>query len=247
MYRDVKVYAGAASFPAREMTLRATVASILPQIDELHIYLNDYPHVPPFLVHEKITVYRSQEQAGDLKDTGKFWVATAVCGYFITIDDDLVYPPDYVTALLDGVERYGRKVVCTYHGRSFMAVPTTSYYRGALKRMYRCFGDQKEDRGVQFGGTGVMGMHTSTLQPRIIDFKAHGMADVWMGILAARNKVPIVSLAHRAGWITEAPGCDVRQSIYVQCKHHDAVQTAAVNTHAALFAPKRITPKGRSR
>ena len=244
MYRGTKVFAGIASFPAREAALGVTVASILPQVDELHVYLNDYPRVPAFLQHNKITVYRSQDTAGNLKDTGKFWAAAHVDGYFITLDDDLVYPTDYATVLLRGIEQYERKVVCTFHGRSFLTLPTTSYYRGALKRLYRCLGAQPHNRGVQFGGTGVMGMHTSTLRPRMEDFRAHGMADVWVGILAARNKVPIVSLAHRSGWITEVRGCDARQSIYIQNKHHDAVQTAAVNEHATLFVAAPAKTKG---
>lgn len=227
-----------ASFPAREIALVAAVRSVIPQVDELHVYLNNYDRIPAALVHEKVTVYRSQDAGGDLLDTGKFWAINKAKDYFVTLDDDMVYPPDYTQELVSGIERYGRLRICTFHGRSFTNFPIRSYYRAPLLRLVRCLGAQPEDRSVQFGGTGVMGMHVDTLRPELQDFKTHGMTDVWMGIAAARHKVPIMALAHRAGWITEAPECAVESSIYVRSKHNDAVQTAAVNAHAGLFLPQ---------
>lgn len=227
-----------ASFPARETALGATVRSVIDQVGALHVYLNGYSHVPACLAHPRVAVYRSQEAAGDILDTGKFWASDKATEYFITLDDDLIYPPDYVSVLVSGIERYGRQRICTFHGRSFAKFPIHSYYRAPLHRLVRCLGGLEEDRSVQFGGTGVMGMHVSTLRPRLQDFGAHGMTDVWMGIAAATHRIPIMALAHRAGWITEAPEPATQSSIYVRNKHHDTVQTATVNAHAALFSPR---------
>ena len=66
------VTASVASFAAREDSLKQAVASILPQIDRLNVYLNDYDAIPEFLRHPKITVASSQEH-GDRRDNGKFF------------------------------------------------------------------------------------------------------------------------------------------------------------------------------
>ena len=55
-----------ATMPPRLPALEESIPRILPQCDELHIYLSDFEQVPEFLIHEKITLYRSQDHYGDL-------------------------------------------------------------------------------------------------------------------------------------------------------------------------------------
>ena len=236
--RKDKVFAGIASFPAREYSLKQTVDSIIDHVDHLYVYLNDYDQVPPYLKHEKITVFRSQDCSGDLSDIGKFYAVDEVNGYFITLDDDLIYPPNYVDRLLSGIEKYERKAVCSFHGRRFASFPVESYYRGKTRHVCRCLGTQDNDQEIHFGGTGVMGFHTDTLKVELSEFKRCSMADIWMGILCAKQKVPIISLSHAAGWIKESDMYDRGTTIFEKCHRADDVQTIIVNEHKELFKTK---------
>lgn len=236
--RKDKVIAGVASFPARELSLEDTVKSIIDQVDELHVYLNEYDRVPSYLKHNKIKVYRSQDCSGDISDIGKFYAVDEVSGYFITLDDDLIYPLNYVDRLLAGIEKYNRKAVCTFHGRRFQSFPVNSYYRGRTRSVFRCLGSQVADEEIHFGGTGVMGFHTDTLKVDLAEFKACSMADVWMGIIAAKQNVPIVSLSHACGWIKESDRYDRSKSIFEVSHGEDTVQTQVVNENANLFKTK---------
>lgn len=237
--RKDKVFAGVASFPAREYSLKETVDSILDQVDHLYVYLNDYEKVPHYLKHEKITVFRSQDEAcGDISDIGKFYAVDEVSGYFITLDDDLIYPANYVDRLLVGIEKYKRNAVCTFHGRRFSAFPVDSYYRGKTRHVCRCLGTQESDQEIHFGGTGVMGFHTDTLNVDLSEFKHCSMADIWMGIICAKQNIPIVSLSHAAGWIKESAMYDRGTTIFEKCHRADDVQTEIVNQHKDLFKTK---------
>lgn len=87
-----------ASFPIRSGILMQTVETILPQVDRLYLCLNQYQAIPPELAdHAKIEVMIPDR---DLKDAGKFAFAPAPDDLVFTIDDDILYPPDYVARTL---------------------------------------------------------------------------------------------------------------------------------------------------
>jgi hypothetical protein len=37
-------------------------------------------------------------------------------GYFLSVDDDILYPPDYVQRSVEAIDRYERAAVVAYHG-----------------------------------------------------------------------------------------------------------------------------------
>ncbi|WP_378948684.1 hypothetical protein [Paracoccus sp. R86501] len=84
-----------ATFPPRAGILMQTVASILPQVDRLCICLNGYDRIPDALAgDDRIEVLIPDR---NLKDAGKFAFLPDDDDIVFTIDDDIVYPPDYVT------------------------------------------------------------------------------------------------------------------------------------------------------
>lgn len=87
-----------ASFPPRAEILMQAVTTILPQVDRLYLCLNEYDSVPPVLGdNDKIVAVIP---GTDLKDAGKFAFAAKPDDMVFTVDDDILYPPDYVTRTL---------------------------------------------------------------------------------------------------------------------------------------------------
>ena len=72
---------------------------------------------------------------------------------------------------------FENKKVITYHGRSFKNFPIKSYYKDSSER-YACLYDVDRDVNVQFGGTGVMCIHTSILKIPFSYFKNPNMAPI---------------------------------------------------------------------
>lgn len=224
-----KVTATMATMPARMNSLEETVASILPQVNELHIYLNDFTFIPGFLQHEKIKLYKSQEYAGDLGDAGKYFTADQIKGYHFTIDDDIIYPANYISIMIEAIEKYQRKAIITTHGRRFKQFPVKSYYH-ADADSYRCDGQLVKDEKIHVGGSGVMAYHTDTIKFSISNFKVTNMADIWVAIKCQNEGIPIICIAHKRAWITISKKFDNNYSIYVLLNRQDFYQTELVNS-----------------
>jgi hypothetical protein len=224
----MKITATMATMPARIKSLKQAVGSIITQVDELWVYLNNFTSVPEFLINKKIKVSRSNEELGDIGDAGKFYRCEEIEGYHFTIDDDLIYPPDYVKIMVAEIERHQRKCIISCHGRVFKQEQIKSYYK-EYKQAVSCLRQQNNNVTVHVGGTGVMAYYSGTIQLSIADFKAANMADIWMGIAAKNQGVKIIAIAHKLGWIKEG-NYDRNFTIYNFCHNNDKYQTEVVNS-----------------
>lgn len=227
-----KIYCGIASFPAREKSLEKVIQSILPQVDHLFVYLNEYATIPSFLLNNPaITVYQSQNCSGDLGDVGKFYYLHAnpdLSGYCLTIDDDLIYAPGYVDLMISTIEKYNRKNIVSCHGRRFHSYPLKSLYKDPYIGA-NCTKGNKEDIDVHFGGTGVMAFHSDTIRFNLSDFTYINMADVFVGIKAQKHNVRITCPVFPVGLITVTKESDVWFSIWASCYDNDSIQTNLIN------------------
>ena len=204
-------------------SLEKTLQSIYNQCDEINLCLNDkITELPDFLLQPKINLYITDNSKGD---AFKFMFLETKNGYYLTIDDDLIYPPNYVNFMVDKCKEYNNKKIITLHGRSFYNFPIKSYYNSKAQRFYY---NEKvlDDVKVQFGGTGVMCLHTSLLKKSINDFLLPNMADVWIGKFAKENNIDIICVKHEKSFIKSIPQL---KTIYDDSKNNDLNQTKIVN------------------
>lgn len=193
--------AGMATMPSRINGLPATIAAIIDQVDHLFIHLNEFDDVPKFLKRPSITVTTSK-QFGNLKDTGKF-LGLAEVGdeaLYASLDDDIIYPANYISNLADVLNRYDRKVVVGVHGTIYPARPI-SFFERLILHFRRAL---PLDVPVSCLGTGTAMFQAGTLRPRIEDFKQHGMTDIYFSGLAKAAGVPLISVARREEWLYDA-------------------------------------------
>lgn len=189
-----------ASFPLRMDSLEAAIASILPQLDLLILYLNDYDTVPDFARHPKIRAICSRDAVGDLRDNGKFYdLPQDDCSYVFTFDDDLVYPPDYTARLIHQIEALGRSSVVGVHGVIF---PYDHFTQLSQRTVFH-FMHQTPGRFVDLLGTGTTAWHSSTLKPTLKDFTTTGICDLWFAALCTRKGIPLYSVPRRHKWVDE--------------------------------------------
>ncbi|MAS80426.1 MAG: hypothetical protein CMA28_02240 [Euryarchaeota archaeon] len=188
-----------AAVPWREEALEKVVNSLLPQVDELNIYLNDWEKIPSFLDHTKINAVRSQNEIGDIGDRGKFYWCNKIKGIHLTVDDDILYPANYVEKIVEGMNRNKRSVV-TFHG-SILNTPKFSE-KQTVSHFAR---EVQSDVLVTIGGTGVMAYNTENLKIDFDSFKCDYWADGWFAIQAMETGVPIIALRHEQGWLQPLP------------------------------------------
>ncbi len=224
------VVCGVASIPERTENLRQTLASVLPFVDEMHVYLNRYPSVPGFLKDPKIAVYRSQDH-GDLGDAGKFYIVGRKSGFYLAIDDDILYPEDFTWRLVNEIRLYrkeGRKMAVGIHGK-VMSPHVQNYYRGHV-RMYHSAAALGEKQGVHILATCGVAFHTNDLQITLADFDGpRNMADIYFSIACQKQNVGCIVLPRRLNYL-RVQRIPSHQTIWGRYHNDDRVQTELYNS-----------------
>jgi hypothetical protein len=219
------------SIPGRAKLFERALASIAPQADQINIYLDGYEAVPGFVqaLGGKARVYRSQEYP-KLRDNGKFIALKSLETpvYYFTIDDDIVYPPDYVQAMIRKIECYRRAAVVGVHGVLVPDEPT-GYYTG-FRRVY-CFDKALErDALVNNLGTGTAAFYSPVLQGLdYASFEQAGMVDIYLSIACKRRGVPMVAVSRHEDWLADINTQDA--SLYTEFKSSDQIQTRLLRAH----------------
>ncbi len=119
---------------------------------------------------------------------------------WLGVDDDLIYPPDYVATILAGLDRHPGCVV-SFHGWRF------DDEGEPYAENYRCLERVVDEVEVHVAGTGVCGFHLDTIRPVMADFESIN-ADVWLSLRAQERGIRRVVLAHPSYWLgyAQLPG-----------------------------------------
>lgn len=228
---SLPVVASLCSIPERIDLLRQTLASLAPQVDALHIYLDRYESVPDFVhsCHPQVRVYLSRDYPG-LRDNGKFLTFSRLereCYYF-TADDDILYPPDYVASLIRRIEHYGRQAVVGVHG-VLLPEKAEGYFSGYRKVLQFKKG-LENDMLVNNLGTGTVAFHSSLLRGMTLDNFAHpGMADLYLSVFCKQRNIPMVAIARSEDWLQEQSSPNT--SLYQEFRQADNRQSTLIRTY----------------
>lgn len=226
------VVCGIATIESRKNNLELTVRSLINQVDELIIYQNGYKEIFNFLKHPKIKTISSLDTDVDMGDAGKFYMIENYKNcYYLSCDDDIIYPNDYVENIISNLKKYNNNVIVTHHGR-IMKNNAKSYYND-IKKGFRCLDEIIDEQPIDFGGTGVMGMYVNSVEGLNFDyFKSPNMADIWVGKYAKENKIPILILPHKKNWIKTSVKLDETNTISSRYKsNHDVQNTTMVEAN----------------
>jgi hypothetical protein len=155
------------------------------------------------LVHQadEIIVYNNSNEAHDYTDNAKFHALTLFNEpvYYFSCDDDILYPSDYVSTMVEAIERTG--TIVTHHGRELLGLDR-NYYRG--HKGFRCLDDNDKEQIIDVAGTGVTAFRTDYFNPTEI-YKATDkrMSDLVFSLAAAQQGKEITILKHTKNWLKD--------------------------------------------
>lgn len=200
----MEVIIAIATMPGRDKFLANTIKSLAGQCDQLRIYDNGKRNI-------------------DLTDNGKFYFLKEYKEpvYYLTCDDDIIYPVTYVHDMVKAIDR--TKGIVTHHGR-ILTGPIKSYYRGRHKT-FRCNGWVNKEKQIHVGGSGVMGWRTDMFNP--VDIYASEnkrMSDLVIALEASKQGVKITVLAHPVNYVIVQPVPN-EETIFGQERNGDIIQT----------------------
>ncbi len=201
------ILASIATIPGRELACAEVVKALEPQVTTVIVADGSE---------------RGDAAKFDATRNGEF-------NYYLTCDDDIIYPANYVAAMIAAVNRHGGRCVVTAHGRSFIHYPIESYYRSPAVKSRMNY-DEIRDVPVDIPGTGCMAWRSDLLTFEVEDFAGHkNMADIWAACRLKRDGIEAISIARPAHWLIANPLVDLGGSIYDVAYDDDQAQTDAVN------------------
>lgn len=184
-----RITANIATQPNRFDSLLSTIKSIEGQFDEIRLYLNNYDFVPDEL--RKYTTYIGN----DITDNGKFFWSNNDNEYYFTLDDDIIYPPDYVEKTLPNI---GNRIV-SYHGRVLIGKDRGYYDK---HKIYKYNDSLSKEKKLDVMGTGVSAFDTNFFKPTIWRSSYYKMTDLIISFEAHVYNIPIISPIKERNWIS---------------------------------------------
>jgi len=189
----MKTTANMATHPPRRKSSIDTINSLYDQVDLIRIYLNEYDEIPPEYVKEKIEIYHGGE---NLKSTGKLFWATNPDEYYFCVDDDIVYPHNYVKNTVERLNFYGDDVLVSYHGRKYKKNTKIQNYFKDFEEYYLFKKEKIGDSEVDVIGNGVSCWNTNKITIDWKKFKFLYMDDILVSMQAHQQNKRRIVLSH---------------------------------------------------
>lgn len=193
--KNIYISANMASFPLRIKEFERAVYSIIPNVDILRIYLNEYVDIPEFLINDKIKIFRGD----DIKDTGKYigLSETKHNEIFFSVDDDFEYSTLYFVKHIQFLEEHDYSILLSTHGRKLKDLNKYPYQYENCEKMSSCTKNNDFDLDVDIIGTGVMCFKPSIINLTFDEFSGcSGMTDIHVSRFARKNNIKMFARKH---------------------------------------------------
>ena len=212
--------AAIATMASRIETFKEVLPTIHQQVDHMFVYLDGYGAPPDFLgMFDRITVSKAE----DLHVSSRLLCIQQLSApaVVVIVDDDIIYPPDYVSRLVVHLQRLDGKAIVGVHGRIFRP-PYESYLRDATMmhfthRLFQRY--QVHELGV---GTCAFISSNFDIDPR--EWDRCDINDITVAIEAERRGLKRVVVPRRAGWL-KAYAENQPDSLYRRTLNDESEQT----------------------
>ncbi len=192
--------ANIATYPAREGNRFESISSIARQVDLINITLNDYTKVPRDLRGIKNAKFYFPD--ADLKDVGKFAFNVDAEDDVFLCDDDIIYPQDYVTWMMNTRAEIGSdEIVLGVHGVTY-----SDYYDGRKRsgRFVHVF-NKALDKGLRMNqlGTGTVYLKGKHLPSREDMNGSSGFVDIRFARIMFERNISMYCISRGSNWLKE--------------------------------------------
>lgn len=193
---------GMAVIPSRLSNLKKSIPILAQQADAVYVHINNYNNEDiSFLSNiQKVKVTVSTENYGDAM---KFkMIDSCTPGYYFSVDDDILYPIDYVAKMRALLQLHSNNIIACVHGSTFDPhLPVAGFIN--RRKMYDFREELKINTKVIMGGTGTVAFHTDRVQVKLADFKKPNMADIWLMCYAAVIEYGIIAINRKQNWLQQ--------------------------------------------
>lgn len=188
------------SQPQRKIQMLKVVKQLLPQCTRICICLNNYESIPIELRNNSKIICVLSGENKKIKDLGclnKMLFCGDYPGYYATVDDDIDYPPNYISELKKKLDFYNRKCICSLHGHVYKNVKN-GIINFNYRKVYNFYDKYDIDVFCHRVGMGVcmfypseIGLSKDIYLCRPKNFGDDEITAVW----AQENNIPLIRIA----------------------------------------------------
>ena len=197
---DLPVIGSIATMPSRAGTFSMMFDAARAQVDRIFVFLDGFDDIPSNLrdvpnCHAELI----PTEAG-LHSYARFLAPHrfASDGIVVMFDDDILYPPDYVSTVRAALAHYGGKAVVGFGGTNFTP-PHKSYIRD---RSYLNAADSLDnDLWVHELAAGTAAFVASSFRPDPHAWAVENMADLYLAAEALASRLALIALKRERDWI----------------------------------------------
>lgn len=239
------IYAGMASIPGRESQLKKALNSLLPCVDHVFLCLHDVRVIPAWIKPlDKVTVIIPGKEEAHLGDAGKFMGLGQIkdsAFYYFSVDDDMIYPPDYTWKMIAKIEQYQRQCIVSCGGYTMKPV-VQHFYNDRVQNCHIAL-PNPADRPVHILHSGLAAWHSTTLNFSHHDCPLPNMSDLWLALAAQKQDRAMLVTERPVNWV-KTQVIPISRTIYGRYRDQCDEQTRVFNSYAdwsiRSFAPEEV-------
>ncbi|MBU3626736.1 hypothetical protein ICN48_10885 [Polynucleobacter sp. JS-Safj-400b-B2] len=235
---EPRIVAGVATIPERDEQLQNALMSLINQVDLICIYLNNFDFVPQWIQEHPKLKYFLSDEFDNRGDAGKFYAYDKEeFDYFISFDDDIQYPNNYVSQLVKISNEVNAPV--GVHG-SVLKYPFMGYYARESRYVYHFKDKNLVNRRVHIIGTGTLCIPKRIIS-KLPHFNYPNMADIWLSKYCSDIEIPLIAIKRKIGWLE--PLGSHENSIFYKNIGTESIQKKILETELSRFSSKVTTLK----
>ena len=225
-----------ASLP-RSYHIVQTINSLInqPEVNKIFLVCNNYTDSQYNILKKEINKYKNViifKSDNTLGCSERFkYIYLSTSKYIGFVDDDLIYPENYLSILINACDKY--KGLVSFHGRILKKKKSCNYYRHTLI-MYHCMKEVVRDVEVDIIGCGVS-LVERALVPEIINYYEKitdaNMDDIYFSYLALEYDLKRIVLAHPLNYFKAKKIDESDNYIYTKYKNKCSAQTLFINKY----------------
>lgn len=230
--KQEKVCVGLATHPKREDVVTTALNSLVRQKCKIVVYLNEYKSFPKWTSSPKYSEVEftlGEQKYGDLGDAGKFFAFQEIdADYFFCVDDDIIYPFDYVSRMVYFLKTFENKVALCVHGKKLgdSQFPIQGYFKNQHvdTKLFHFQNALSSFERVHIPGTGTFVFHKSlhTLIPyNELKNGFKNQADIHIAAKFLKAGVSIYSAPRPMFWLSDISKYSSSDSIYDNVLNED--------------------------
>lgn len=183
--------------PQRAHNLKRSIPKLVKQCDVLKINLVNFDKEPEILYnYDNIEIHHFNNVGSEYKFV--HYNSVGCDDYYFTVDDDILYPDDYVDRHIDVMESYESAITCV-HG-SILNLNVNKNYNN-YRKIFLFAQKLDEHTQVHICGSGTTCIKGSVLNFSMDDFDTKNMDDYYISSFAKEQNVGIVCMKRERNWM----------------------------------------------